>query len=206
MQCRSEPLPKNQIVHKSKKNQEICFVAGSRPAGLPRGPCFDSKAGDSRATRVVQLWCAHQLHMGTMPLLPSPSSSFHHTHNSKRSTWWKPLSIVLLCIQFSFNCQVIPDELCGMGWPKSRDQVPKIFVIYIDILRHHCHHHRADNLDKVRFLVDQGIDHLVSLSPEKIPPAYAYPKYWLHHSKDCCMRIIILASLPSDQYNCHGIS
>jgi len=44
---------------------------------------------------------------------------------------------------------VIPDELCGMGWPKSRDQV--------------------------RFLVDQGIDHLVSLSPEKIPPAYAYP-------------------------------
>jgi hypothetical protein len=24
-------------------------------------------------------------------------------------------------------------------------------------------------------LVDQGIDHLVSLSPEKIPPAYAYP-------------------------------
>jgi len=44
---------------------------------------------------------------------------------------------------------VIPEELCGMGWPKSRDQV--------------------------RFLVDQGIDHLVSLSPEKIPPAYAYP-------------------------------
>ena len=132
--------------------------------------------------------------------------SFHHTHNSKRSTWWKPLSIVLLCIQFSFNCQVIPDELCGMGWPKSRDQVLKIFVIYIDILRHHCHHHRADNLDKVRFLVDQGIDHLVSLSPEKIPPAYAYPKYRLHHSKDCCMRIIILASLSSDQYNCHGIS
>ena len=25
--------------------------------------------------------------------------------------------------------------------------------------------------------MDQGIDHLVSLSPEKIPPAYAYPKY-----------------------------
>ena len=44
---------------------------------------------------------------------------------------------------------VIPDELCGMGWPKSRDQV--------------------------RFLVDQGIDHLVSLSPEKIPPHYAFP-------------------------------
>jgi len=44
---------------------------------------------------------------------------------------------------------VIPDELCGMGWPKSRDQV--------------------------RFLVDQGIDHLVTLSPEKIPPTYAFP-------------------------------
>eukprot|EP00092_Neocalanus_flemingeri_P024412 GFUD01026468.1.p1 GENE.GFUD01026468.1~~GFUD01026468.1.p1 ORF type:complete len:1011 (+),score=220.73 GFUD01026468.1:495-3527(+) len=44
---------------------------------------------------------------------------------------------------------VIPDELCGMGWPKSRDQV--------------------------RFLVDQGIDHLVTLSPEKIPPHYAFP-------------------------------
>jgi len=44
---------------------------------------------------------------------------------------------------------VIPDELCGMGWPKSRDQV--------------------------RFLVEQGIDHLVSLSPEKIPPHYAFP-------------------------------
>lgn len=36
-----------------------------------------------------------------------------------------------------------------MGWPKSRDQV--------------------------RFLVDQGIDHLVTLSPEKIPPHYAFP-------------------------------
>ncbi|XP_023324300.1 dual specificity protein phosphatase 23 [Eurytemora carolleeae] len=49
---------------------------------------------------------------------------------------------------------VIPDELCGMGWPKSRDQV--------------------------RFLVEQGIDHLVSLSPEKIPPHYAFPN--LNHT------------------------
>jgi len=44
---------------------------------------------------------------------------------------------------------VIPDELCGMGWPKSRDQV--------------------------RFLTEQGIEHLVTLSPEKIPPHYAFP-------------------------------
>lgn len=44
---------------------------------------------------------------------------------------------------------VIPEELCGMGWPKSRDQV--------------------------RFLITQGIDHLVTLSPEKIPPVYAFP-------------------------------
>ena len=29
--------------------------------------------------------------------------------------------------------------------------------------------------------MDQGIDHLVSLSPEKIPPAYAYPKYSIIH-------------------------
>ena len=28
---------------------------------------------------------------------------------------------------------------------------------------------------QVRFLVDQGIDHLVTLSPEKIPPHYAFP-------------------------------
>ena len=28
---------------------------------------------------------------------------------------------------------------------------------------------------QVRFLVEQGIDHLVSLSPEKIPPHYAFP-------------------------------
>ena len=27
----------------------------------------------------------------------------------------------------------------------------------------------------MRFLVEQGIDHLVSLSPEKIPPHYAFP-------------------------------
>jgi hypothetical protein len=30
-------------------------------------------------------------------------------------------------------------------------------------------------LGQVRFLVEQGIDHLVSLSPEKIPPHYAFP-------------------------------
>ena len=30
-------------------------------------------------------------------------------------------------------------------------------------------------LCQVRFLVDQGIDHLVTLSPEKIPPHYAFP-------------------------------
>ena len=45
---------------------------------------------------------------------------------------------------------VIPDELAGMGWPKSRDQV--------------------------RFLVDQGIDALVTLSADKIPPHYAFPE------------------------------
>ncbi len=42
------------------------------------------------------------------------------------------------------------DELAGMGWPKSRDQV--------------------------RFLVEQGIDHLVTLSADKIPPHYAFPE------------------------------
>ncbi len=42
------------------------------------------------------------------------------------------------------------DELAGMGWPKSRDQV--------------------------RFLVEQGIDHLVTLSSDKIPPHYAFPE------------------------------
>ena len=36
-----------------------------------------------------------------------------------------------------------------MGWPKSRDQV--------------------------RFLVQQGIDHLVTLSSDKLPPHYAFP-------------------------------
>uniref|UniRef100_A0A0K2U4U5 Dual specificity protein phosphatase 23 n=1 Tax=Lepeophtheirus salmonis TaxID=72036 RepID=A0A0K2U4U5_LEPSM len=44
---------------------------------------------------------------------------------------------------------VAQDELAGMGWPKSRDQV--------------------------RFCVEQGIDHLISLSPEKLPPSYAFP-------------------------------
>eukprot|EP00094_Tigriopus_californicus_P014382 TCALIF_13952-PA protein Name:"Similar to DUSP23 Dual specificity protein phosphatase 23 (Homo sapiens)" AED:0.36 eAED:0.41 QI:0/0.33/0.5/0.75/0.33/0.25/4/0/280 len=49
---------------------------------------------------------------------------------------------------------VIPDELAGMGWPKSRDQL--------------------------RFLLDQGIDQLVTLSADKIPPYYAFPE--LRHS------------------------
>ena len=31
------------------------------------------------------------------------------------------------------------------------------------------------SVSQVRFLVEQGIDHLVSLSPEKIPPHYAFP-------------------------------
>ncbi len=47
---------------------------------------------------------------------------------------------------FTWVCQ---DELAGMGWPKSRDQV--------------------------RFLVEQGIDRLVTLSSDKIPPHYAFP-------------------------------
>ena len=42
------------------------------------------------------------------------------------------------------------DELAGMGWPKSRDQV--------------------------RFLTSQGIDHLITLSADKIPPHYAFPE------------------------------
>ncbi len=43
------------------------------------------------------------------------------------------------------------DELAGMGWPKSRDQI--------------------------RFLVEeQGVDHLVTLSADKIPPYYAFPE------------------------------
>ena len=42
------------------------------------------------------------------------------------------------------------DELAGMGWPKSRDHV--------------------------KFLVEQGIDHLVTLSADKIPPHYAFPE------------------------------
>jgi hypothetical protein len=42
------------------------------------------------------------------------------------------------------------DELAGMGWPKSRDQL--------------------------RFLVEQGIDHVVTLSADKIPPHYAFPE------------------------------
>jgi len=42
------------------------------------------------------------------------------------------------------------DELAGMGWPKSRDQV--------------------------RFLISQGIDHLITLSADKIPPYYAFPE------------------------------
>ena len=49
-------------------------------------------------------------------------------------------------INFTWVCQ---DELAGMGWPKSRDQV--------------------------RFLVQQGIDHLVTLSADKLPPHYAFP-------------------------------
>ena len=49
-------------------------------------------------------------------------------------------------INFTWVCQ---DELAGMGWPKSRDQV--------------------------RFLVQQGIDHLVTLSSDKLPPHYAFP-------------------------------
>ena len=49
-------------------------------------------------------------------------------------------------INFTWVCQ---DELAGMGWPKSRDQV--------------------------RFLVEQGIDHIVTLSSDKLPPHYAFP-------------------------------
>ena len=45
---------------------------------------------------------------------------------------------------------VVQDELAGMGWPKSRDQV--------------------------NFLVKQGIDHLITLAADKIPPHYAFPQ------------------------------
>lgn len=45
---------------------------------------------------------------------------------------------------------VAQDELAGMGWPKSRDQV--------------------------RFLISQGIDHLITLSSDKLPPHYAFPE------------------------------
>ena len=45
---------------------------------------------------------------------------------------------------------VVQDELAGMGWPKSRDQV--------------------------NFLIKQGIDHLITLAADKIPPHYAFPE------------------------------
>ena len=43
-------------------------------------------------------------------------------------------------------------------------------------------------------MVDQGIDHLVSLSPEKIPPAYAYPKYFLSSNVNLTITTIIVTS------------
>ena len=45
---------------------------------------------------------------------------------------------------------VVQDELAGMGWPKSRDQV--------------------------NFCLKQGIDHLITLAADKIPPHYAFPQ------------------------------
>ena len=45
---------------------------------------------------------------------------------------------------------VVQDELAGMGWPKSRDQVS--------------------------FLIRQGIDHVITLAADKIPPHYAFPE------------------------------
>ena len=45
---------------------------------------------------------------------------------------------------------VVQDELAGMGWPKSRDQI--------------------------NFLIRQGIDHLITLAADKIPPYYAFPE------------------------------
>ena len=68
---------------------------------------------------------------------------FHTTDPPAIPPEWRDIEAP---INFTWVCQ---DELCGMGWPKSRDQV--------------------------RFLIDQGIDHLVTLSSDKLPPHYAFP-------------------------------
>ena len=68
---------------------------------------------------------------------------FHTTDPPAIPAEWRDIEAP---INFTWVCQ---DEICGMGWPKSRDQV--------------------------RFLIDQGIDHLVTLSSDKLPPHYAFP-------------------------------
>jgi hypothetical protein len=74
---------------------------------------------------------------------PQSTTVFHNTEPPEIPAEWRDIEAP---INFTWVGQ---DELAGMGWPKSRDQV--------------------------RFLVEQGIDHLVTLSSDKLPPHYAFP-------------------------------
>ena len=78
------------------------------------------------------------------PFAEDPSAAnLHSSEPSEIPAEWRDIEAP---INFTWVCQ---DELAGMGWPKSRDQV--------------------------RFLVQQGIDHLITLSSDKLPPHYAFP-------------------------------
>ena len=104
-------LSQNKQFMKSSAANKILqrFASGSRPTGLASGASVEPETGDPGATRMVKLWRPDQLHLGSLSITsPAPSSS--HISMRKRSTLY-------------FHWQVIPEELCGMGWPKSRDQV-----------------------------------------------------------------------------------
>jgi len=93
---------------------------------------------------------------------------------SHGKSWQKKPDLKSLFKQsFSYIKRVVQDELAGMGWPKSRDQAKWKSRSKSKV---EMNKNSLNTFFQLRFLISQGIDHLVTLSSDKLPPHYAFPE------------------------------
>ena len=114
-------------------------IQGPDRQGSPVDPALSQRP----VTPAPPEWSSYDAPINFTWVSPSPSLP---RHILIRKSW-----------NLSFNGQVIPEELCGMGWPKSRDQVQYPDYDTIDrVIQKYWHF--VDHARKVQFFVDQHHD------------------------------------------------
>ena len=160
---------------RNKKRQEI-KRPDAQAGKTPEFPCY--RVQTARAPQWTQLWAKGQWlqrHQNGPAMTPQstspgyPASPFpiflkfpvlkysYHTPAAKSTkpdgnfrTPFNSFHLRAVSIQKDwFDSQVIPDELCGMGWPKSRDQV--LIILVPNDCERICNGKNAKEYNKLRW-------------------------------------------------------